>query len=134
MIIKENHIYDLTHSSDNMLVISAVKHLTSKIGFDEVSQSLIASAASELSTNIIRYAKTGTLTINYITSFNKEGVQIIAEDRGPGIENLENALTEHFTTGCSLGLGLPSVKRIMDEFSIISNPGDGTEIKVVKWR
>ena len=132
--ITENITIDLVEISDHALVVYTVRRLTAEMGFDEVRQSLISTAASELSTNIIRYADKGRITLRTVHEVDREGIEILAQDEGPGIENIEEAMTERFSKGNGLGLGLSSVKRIMDDFDIQSKPGHGTRIVTRKWR
>jgi len=133
MITEEIHI-ELREPADHMQVVFSVKDFLTHIGFDEVQQSLIASAASELSTNIIRYAECGSMIVRSITAGKRIGIEIIAIDEGPGIRDISKALENHYSTGRGLGLGLPSVKRIMDDFEIKSANGEGTTVTVRKWR
>jgi serine/threonine-protein kinase RsbT len=119
--------------SDNVWVVYSARQMLAEMGFDETRQYLLATAVSELSTNIIRYAKKGEITLRSCTDGEKDGFEVIAQDQGPGIENISNALKENVSTGGGLGLGLPSVKRIMDEFNIQSSPEKGTRIMVRKW-
>jgi serine/threonine-protein kinase RsbT len=125
---------ELDGPSDNAQVIYATRQLAAKMGFDEVQQYLIASAASELSTNIIRYAGKGKVTLKIIRKEQRQGIEIVAQDEGPGIVNIDEAMQEHFSSKNGLGLGLPSVQRIMDEFEIQSRPGQGTLIVARKWK
>ena len=125
---------DLFNSSDNELVIVHARNLAAKSGFPKATQFLIASAASELATNIIRYAGKGEVMISVIKQGHQTGLKIVAIDNGPGIADIDKAMEEKFTTAPkSLGMGLPSVKRIMDDFHIQSEPEKGTEIVAVKW-
>jgi serine/threonine-protein kinase RsbT len=124
----------LSNQNDKEQVIIAARHLAASAGFDEVNQFLIATAASELATNIVNYAQKGELTLRIVQRTNRLGIEIIARDDGPGIRDIEQALQDNFsTTKGSLGLGLPSVKRIMDEFKIESQPGRGTLVSTRKW-
>ncbi len=126
----------LIHSYDNELVIYHMRTMLAEAGFSKSDEYILAAAASELATNIIRYAKEGELDISLVSNgMNQIGIEIFAGDRGPGIENIEAALSEHYSSEkSSLGLGLPSVKRIMDEFYIESVVGKGTRILARKWR
>ncbi len=126
----------LIHSYDNELVIYHMRTMLSEAGFSKSDEYILAAAASELATNIIRYAKAGELEISLIDNgANQIGIEIFASDKGPGIRDVEAALSEHFSSEKnSLGLGLPSVKRIMDEFHIESIVGRGTRIQARKWR
>ena len=132
-IIEEN-IVELNNPSDNAGVIYSIMHLTRQLGYSGNHSALIASAASELSTNIIKYAGAGYLYIRVITMDGKEGIEIEAVDNGPGIEDIDRAVTTSYSTGNSLGLGLQSVQRIMDEFKIESDVGKGTIVIARKWK
>jgi serine/threonine-protein kinase RsbT len=131
--IVEDLFFDLSEPSDNAHVVFSARRMLAQIGFDETQQYLIAAAVSELSTNIIRYAAPGNITMKIIRQDNKMGFEVIARDQGKGIENIPKALMENYSTGKGLGLGLPSVKRIMDEFDIRSTVEKGTRIIAKKW-
>jgi serine/threonine-protein kinase RsbT len=120
--------------SDKEQVVLSARHMAALVGFDEVNQVLIATAASELATNIAKYAVAGDVTLRIIQCGEGMGIEIIARDEGPGITDIEKAMEDSFsTTRGSLGVGLPSVKRIMDEFTIESKPGHGTVVSARKW-
>jgi len=124
----------LSDQNDKEQVIIAARHLAAVAGFDEVNQFLIATAASELATNIVNYAQKGDVILRIVQRDNRLGIEIIARDDGPGIPDIEQAMQDNFsTTKGSLGLGLPSVKRIMDEFNIESRLGHGTVVSARKW-
>jgi len=95
---------------------------------------LIATAISELARNIVRYAGTGEIVLTLIEQVGRCGLRIEAGDEGPGIPDLERAMHFGFSTSGALGLGLPGVKRLMDEFDIVSSPEHGTTVTIVKWR
>lgn len=125
--------FEVSEPADNAVVVLSTRKVLEKMDFDEVTQYLIASAVSELSTNIIRYAHRGTVTLSRIESADKKGIKIVARDQGPGIADISQAMKENHSTGNGLGLGLPSVERIMDEFEISSVRDKGTRIMAVKW-
>lgn len=104
-----------------------------KIGFSSNDQTLIATAVSEICRNIIEYAKNGQITIGPLNSNSRNAIVIYAEDKGPGIHNVELALKDGYSSGRGMGVGLPGTKRIMDKFVIISKPGEGTKIEMQKW-
>jgi len=108
--------------------------LALELGFSAVDSTLIATAISELARNIVSYAGTGEITLKTIQDSTWKGILIVAADDGPGIYDLRQALRDGFSTSGSLGLGLPGVKRLMDEFQIASQPGKGTRVEVKKWR
>ena len=101
--------------------------------FPEAERSLLATAVSELGQNIVKYAGRGGLRLSPLEDETRQGVEIVAEDRGPGIRDLETAMQDHVSTGGTLGLGLPGVRRMMDEFEIESEPGQGTRVIARKW-
>jgi serine/threonine-protein kinase RsbT len=105
------------------------------MGFGMLDQSRIATAVSELARNVVRYA-TASRGDAYIRSLRGErsGIEIVVADEGPGIENVEEALSEGFTSGAGMGMGLPGAKRLMDELTIDSVPGRGTVVTIRKWR
>ena len=102
-------------------------------GFDATASRKIATAASELARNILKYAGRGELRLRAIEELGRRGVQIDSLDDGPGIADIEAALRDQFSTGGTLGLGLPGVRRLMDDFDIASSPGRGTRVTVRKW-
>ena len=122
-------------SSEQDVFISSLKVLkiAEIIGFDKVSRYAISTAVSELARNIYKYAQKGKITAYQLNMANDKGIEIIAEDKGPGITDISNAMKDNFSTGNSLGLGLPGVKRIMDEFDIETKHNQGTRITVRKW-
>jgi serine/threonine-protein kinase RsbT len=104
-------------------------------GFSVSEATLIATAISELARNIVRYASRGSVTLRPIQGSNgAAGLTIVAADSGPGIVDVEQALRDGYSTSGGLGLGLPGVKRLMDEFDVASSAGIGTTVTVTKWR
>jgi serine/threonine-protein kinase RsbT len=103
------------------------------IGFDEIICQMIATAVSELANNIVKYAGRGEIIMERINAKNRAGMAVIARDSGPGIEDIQKAMADHYSTGDTLGLGLPGVKRMMDEFELTSEPGKRTTVTIRKW-
>lgn len=122
----------------NEVDIVAARHqgraIGTKLGFSSSELTLIATAISEIARNIVTYAKQGYITFSIVGSMPKEGVQIVAEDDGPGIADVSMAMQDGYSTNKSLGLGLPGAKRLMDEFEIESALGKGTVIRMIKWK
>ncbi len=108
--------------------------LGSTLGFSGSELTLIATAISEIARNILTYAKEGSITLSIVGATPKHGLLVLAEDNGPGIADLSLAMQDGYSTNKSLGLGLPGAKRLMDEFEIESAPGEGTVIKMIKWK
>ena len=96
-------------------------------------QTLLATAISEIARNITAYAKRGEVRLDVIQDGGRRGIRVVAVDEGPGIEDVERALTDGYTTGGGLGLGLPGARRLVDEFDIKTAPGEGTRVTLIKW-
>lgn len=109
------------------------RELATRLGFSSTELTLIATAISEITRNIVEYAKHGEVCISIVQQGNKSGIVVIARDKGPGIPNIKMAMQDGYSTGKSLGLGLPGTKRLMDEFEIISEVGWGTKVTMKKW-
>jgi serine/threonine-protein kinase RsbT len=122
-------------SSDNDLVSARREGrvLAEKMGFSASEATLIATAISELARNIVNYARNGEIHICLIDNGSRRGITIVARDQGPGIADIKLAVQAGYSTSGGLGLGLPGVRRIMDEFDISSEPNRGTTITVTKW-
>jgi serine/threonine-protein kinase RsbT len=112
----------------------AGRRVAEDVGFVFTELALIATAISELARNIVRYARSGEILIRPLTNSTRRGIQIVAQDRGPGIRDVEQALQIGFSTAGGLGLGLPGVRRLMDEFDIQSKLGEGTAVCITKWK
>jgi serine/threonine-protein kinase RsbT len=91
-------------------------------------------AASELARNTLDYGGGGTVAIELVENHPRSGIRLVFEDRGPGITNIELALTDGFTTGNGMGLGLSGAKRLSHEFEIWSQPGEGTRVSILRWK
>jgi serine/threonine-protein kinase RsbT len=110
------------------------RQMATELGFSSGDATLIATAISELARNIVSYASKGQITLKMVNGLSRQGILVIATDDGPGIPDIRQALRDGFSTSGSLGLGLPGVRRLMDEFDIASQPGRGTRVAVKKWR
>jgi serine/threonine-protein kinase RsbT len=109
------------------------RKIAGEMGFSRPDQALIATSISELARNIVNYATSGRIDITRLDSGRRQGLRVIATDKGPGIADLDVAMTDGFSTGNSLGLGLPGTRRMVDDFQISSAPGKGVEVIFVKW-
>lgn len=123
-------------NSDKDIVAARQKGrmLALSIGFSETDSTLIATAISELARNIVTYAKKGEVQLRVEKDTTRAGILVIAKDSGSGISNIKQALQDGFSTSGSLGLGLPGVKRLVDEFNIVSGSGRGTIVTIRKWK
>jgi len=109
------------------------RELAAELGFSGTDITLIATAISELARNIVMYAKSGEMVFKGIRQGEKKGIRVLAHDYGPGIPDVHRALQDGYSTSRSLGLGLPGVRRLMDEFEIMSELNRGTTVTVKKW-
>ena len=123
----------LTSERDILAARHQARALAHDAGFALADLAIIATTISELGQNALRYAKGGDLDIEIVHDRGRRGIVIIASDRGPGIPDVELALRDGYSTSGSLGLGLPGVRRLMDEFEIASELGRGTRVIVKKW-
>ncbi|MGR4862341.1 anti-sigma regulatory factor [Caulobacter sp. LARHSG274] len=110
------------------------RELAAKVGFVGSDLTLIATAISEVARNIISYADNGEILLGATSRDGREGLVVVAQDHGPGIPDIELAMRDGYSTGRSLGLGLPGARRLMDEFEIVSELGRGTTVTMRKWR
>jgi len=110
------------------------RELAVELGFVSTDLTLLATAISELARNIIRYAKHGEILIASVQSGERVAITVVARDKGPGIANISLAMQDGFSTSGGLGLGLPGVKRLMDEFHLVSDANKGTTVTIKKWK
>lgn len=109
------------------------KELAASLRFTNTELTIIATAISEIARNTVLYANTGRLTLKVLQQGNKRGIEIVVEDQGPGIADLDMAMQDGYSTSHGLGIGLPGARRLMDEFDITSEVGKGTTIVMKKW-
>lgn len=120
---------------DVVKVRQAVRTLAMDLGFSLVDQTKVITAASELARNTLTYGGGGECRIERLNQGPKRaGVRLTFEDRGPGISNIDLALTDGFTTGNGLGLGLNGARKLSHEFDIWSQPGVGTRVTITRWK
>jgi serine/threonine-protein kinase RsbT len=119
---------------DVVRVRQKVREWARQQGFSLVDQTKIVTAASELARNTVHYGGGGILRLEVLKNSTRLGLQLIFEDQGPGIPDIELAMKDGYTTGGGLGLGLGGAKRLSNEFDIASRPGEGTRIRIVRWK
>ncbi len=107
--------------------------LAVQLGFATGDLTLIATAISEIARNIVIYAKRGEIVLSLVQDGARRGILVVGRDQGPGIPDIARAMQDGYSTGKSLGLGLPGARRIMDEFDIVSEVGKGTIVTMKKW-
>ena len=124
----------LRTSEDIVLVRQAVRKKAVALGFGLVDQTKIVTASSELARNTLDYGGGGFVELAVVENGRRTGLRLVFEDHGPGIPNLELALTDGYTTGQGMGLGLSGAKRLSHEFEIDSTVGEGTRVSIVRWK
>jgi serine/threonine-protein kinase RsbT len=112
----------------------AVREQMIAAGFSLIEQTKMITAASELARNILRYGGGGETHVQKLLNGTRKGIELTFIDKGPGIPDIERALTDGYTTGGGMGLGLSGAKRLADEFDIESAPGQGTTVRISKWK
>jgi serine/threonine-protein kinase RsbT len=130
----ESKTIALETADDIAVARNEVRVMAAALGFRTLDQTRLATVASELARNIIKYAVRGRLIVQPTEDQNgRQALRLIFEDKGPGIPNIEEAMRDGFSTGRSLGKGLPGSKRLVDEFKIESEIGQGTCVTVLRW-
>ena len=119
--------------SDVAVAVMQAQRYSRSVGFNEAGCCRIATSVSELARNILKYADSGEIVFRPQLNPRQKGIEISALDNGPGIADLELALTDRYSTGKTLGLGLPGVRRLMDDFDVQTAPGQGTRVTIRKW-
>jgi serine/threonine-protein kinase RsbT len=110
------------------------RELAAELQLSSTDQTLLATAISEVARNITTYARRGEVTVAIVEDDSgRRGIRVVARDEGPGIEDVERAMQDGYTTGGGLGLGLPGARRLVDDFELDSAPGRGTTVTLVKW-
>ena len=117
---------------DIPIVASRVRAWAQQSGASTVDVARITTAAIELTTNVVKYAQRGELYGRLLPTEGRRAIELVVEDRGPGIADIAQAIGERFSTGGTLGLGLPGVRRLMDEFEVTSELGRGTVVRALK--
>jgi len=132
-VLKEES-FPVRTSEDIVIVRQAVRKQAVTLGLGLVDQTKFVTAASELARNTVDYGGGGTALIEIVENERKTGIRLTFEDKGPGIADIGLAMTEGYTSGNGMGLGLTGAKRLSHEFEIWSKPGEGTRISILRWR
>lgn len=124
----------IQNESDIIAARKVVRLTAIALGFGLTDVTRIVTAASELARNVFRFVGSGLMRWRRLDAGDQVGIELIFEDRGPGIPDIAQAMQEGYTTGRGLGMGLPGAKRLMDEMAIQSTVGQGTTVTIRKWR
>jgi serine/threonine-protein kinase RsbT len=134
MVTLNKEIMTIVREIDVIPFRNRLKEYAVKIGMSLVNQTKIITAASELARNMLKYANGGKVVIEVLNKGTENGIRLIFKDEGPGIPDINEAMKDGYSTGRSLGLGLPGTKRLVSEFNIESIMGKGTTVTVIKWK
>ena len=129
-----DEVLPIRASSDVVQVRQLVRTRATELGFSIVDQTKIVTAASELARNTLEHGRGGTVRVEALDEGARRGLRLTFEDKGPGIPDVKLALTDGYTTGNGLGLGLSGSRRLVNEFDLWSKVGEGTRVTVTKWK
>ena len=132
--LKDESLVPIRSDLDIVAARQRGRALAQRLGFSDSSLTMIATAIPELARNILLYAKRGEMSVGVVEDDGLRGIAVVARDEGPGIRDVDQAMEVGYSTSGSLGLGLPGVRRLMDDFEIVSRPGRGTTITARKWK
>ena len=134
MPVTRSESLELRSAADVVSVRQVVRTWAIEAGFSLVDQTKMVTAASEIARNTVDYGGGGNAILELITEGARRGLRVVFEDKGPGIPDIQQAMTDHFTTGNGLGLGLGGAKRLVNEFQISSRVGEGTRVVITRWK
>lgn len=134
MIVLNKETMVIVREIDVIPFRNRLKEYAVRIGMSLVNQTKIITAASELARNMLKYANGGKVTTEVVSKGKENGIRLTFQDEGPGIPDINLAMKDGYSTGKSLGLGLPGTKRLVSEFMINSEMGKGTTVTVIKWK
>ena len=123
----------INSAADVVAARQEARALALEAGFSVCDSTLITTAISEITRNVLEFAQQGEVTISLLTNGTKAGVKIVVNDHGPGIDNIAQVMKDGYSSRQGMGIGLPGTKRLMDEFEIRSKPGMGTTVTMKKW-
>jgi serine/threonine-protein kinase RsbT len=132
--VQKTETVPIRNDADVVGVRQRVRSWTIEMKFSLVDQTKIVTAASELARNTLEHGRGGELEIAAVENGIRRGLRLTFSDKGPGIADIRQALTDGFTTGQGMGLGLGGSKRLMNEFEIRSQPGGGTTVTAIRWK
>jgi serine/threonine-protein kinase RsbT len=131
----ESKTIALENNQDIAVARAQVRQIAAALGFGALDQTRLATVASELARNVVKYGEGGRLIVQPTEDGSgRQALRLIFEDQGPGIPNIEAAMSNGFSTGRGLGFGLPGSKRLVDDFKIESEVGRGTRVTILKWK
>jgi serine/threonine-protein kinase RsbT len=134
MAVLRDDVKPIRSGEDVVLVRRLVREWAIELGFSLVNQTKLVTAASELARNALQHGGGGSVRLEMLNDGPRRGIRLEFADEGPGIVDLDRAMQDGYTTGGGLGLGLGGARRLAEEFHIDSSPGQGTRVKIARWR
>jgi serine/threonine-protein kinase RsbT len=134
MLVMNKESMQIVKEQDVILFRNRVKEFATRIGMSILNQTKLITAASELVRNMLKYASGGVVILEIVSKDRTTGVRLTFTDQGPGIADIKQAMQDGYSTGKSLGLGLPGAKRLVNEFEIKSEVGKGTTVTIIRWK
>lgn len=134
MQVADSNSLELRTEPDIVKARQLVRNVAQTCGFSLVDQTKVVTAASELARNTVKHGGGGVMTVDELSDGGRRGVRVKFEDQGPGIADMSLAMTDGWTSGGGLGLGLTGSKRLSNEFEIESAPGQGTRVVIIRWK
>ena len=134
MPVLKADILPLRTDQDVVMARQAVRRMTQELGFSLVDQTKMVTAASELARNTVVHGRGGDMHVELLRDGDRQGLRLSFVDEGPGIANVTLAMTDGWTTGNGLGMGLSGTKRLVNEFHLESQVGHGTRVTITRWR
>jgi serine/threonine-protein kinase RsbT len=134
MTVTKHDTLPIRTEADIVMARQLVRKLSQEASFSLVDQTKMVTAASELARNTLTHGGGGELHWETLVDGNRKGLRLSFRDRGPGIANLELAMMDGWTSGGGLGMGLSGAKRLVNDFSIESQPGQGTQVVICRWK
>lgn len=134
MSVVKTETLELRNEQDIVLARQAVRRLSQECGFSLVDQTKMVTASSELARNTVIYGQGGSVLCETLLEGIRTGLRLTFVDTGPGIADLSLAMTDGWTSGTGLGMGLTGAKRLVNEFDLDSKPGQGTRVTITRWK
>lgn len=132
--VVKDEAFSLQSDIDVVTARQAVRDWANEIGLSVTDLTKVVTAASELARNTVVYGGGGSMSLEIVHDGGRQGLRVTFEDRGPGIPDVDRAMEDGFSTGGSLGMGLPGAKRLVDEFALTSSPDCGTSVTILRWK
>ena len=133
-IVAKEASFDLQSDVDVVIARRAVSDWARQLGLTVLDLTKVVTAASELARNAVVHGGGGVMCLQVVQQGSRQGLRVTFQDRGPGIPEIERAMTDGYTTGGGMGIGLPGAKRLVNEFDFSSSPSGGTCVTIVRWK